>query len=83
MWVKARSPTPDPARWRRGRLALEIVRERLALTGVGTTETRFDLIGVDALHGERLSAGREPYEVRVRVVGRTDSLAEAVRIGTT
>ena len=26
-------------------------------------------------------AGREPYEVRVRVVGRTDSLAEAVRIG--
>ena len=70
-----------PGALARGRLALEIVRERLALTGVGTTETRFDLIGVDALHGERLSAGREPYEVRVRVVGRTDSLAEAVRIG--
>src|SRR4051794_19072479 len=70
-----------PGALARGRLALEIVRERLALTGVLTTETRFDLIGVDALHGERLSAGREPYEVRVRVVGRTDSLAEAVRIG--
>jgi len=70
-----------PGALARGRLALEIVRERLALTGVGTTETRFDLIGVDALHGERLSAGREPYEVRVRVVGRTDGLAEAVRIG--
>ena len=70
-----------PGALARGRLALEIVRERLALTGVATTETRFDLIGVDALHGEKLSAGREPYEVRVRVVGRTDSLAEAVRIG--
>jgi hypothetical protein len=70
-----------PGALARGRLALEIVRERLALTGVATTETRFDLIGVDALHGETLSAGREPYEVRVRVAGRTDSLAEAVRIG--
>jgi len=70
-----------PGALARGRLALEIVRERLALTGVSTTETRFDLIGVDALHGEKLSAGREPYEVRIRVVGRTDSLAEAVRIG--
>src|SRR4051812_26990404 len=70
-----------PGALARGRLALEIVRERLALTGVGTTETRFDLIGVDALHGEKLSAEREPYEVRVRVVGRTDGLAEAVRIG--
>lgn len=64
----------------RGRLALEIVRERLALTGVATTELRFDLIGVDALHGPALSAG-EPYEVRVRVAGRTDTLAEAIRIG--
>src|SRR3954452_18326858 len=70
-----------PGALARGRLALEIVRERLALTGVATPETRFDLIGVDALHGEKLSAGREPYEVRVRVAGRTDSLAEAVRIG--
>src|SRR5215211_7630998 len=66
----------------RARLALDIVRERLQLTGVQATETRFELIGVDALHGERLSAGAgEPYEVRVRVAGRTDSYAEAVRIG--
>jgi len=70
-----------PGALARGRLALEIIRERLALTGVARTETRFDLIGVDALHGETLSAGSEPYEVRVRVVGRTDSLTEAVRIG--
>ena len=51
----------------RGRLALEIVRERLALTGVRTSETRFELIGMDA--------------VRLRVVGRTESMSEAVRIG--
>lgn len=67
----------------RGRLALDIVRERLELTGVKTTELRFDLMGVDSIHGDTLSTrgGQEPYEVRVRVTGRTDSLKEAVRIG--
>lgn len=72
-----------PGALARGRLALEIVRERLALTGVKATELRFDLIGVNSIHGEALSTadGLEPYEVRVRVVGRTDSLKEAVRIG--
>jgi Acyclic terpene utilisation family protein AtuA len=70
-----------PGALERGRLALNVVRERLSLTGVRTTETRFDVIGVDSLHGATLPRGREPYEVRVRVVGRTDSMAEAVRIG--
>ena len=70
-----------PGALARGRLALEIVRERLALTGVRMTEARFDLLGVDSLHGPIRSAASDPYEVRVRVVGRTDSLAEAVRIG--
>jgi hypothetical protein len=68
----------------RGELALDIARERLALTGVRASELRFDLIGLNALHGDRLSmrARRdEPYEVRARVAGRTGSLNEAVRIG--
>ena len=66
----------------RARLARDIVRERLALTGVAASELRFDLIGLDALHGEERAAGTaEPYEVRLRVAGRTDSFAEAVRIG--
>ena len=66
----------------RARLALEIVRERLRATGVRIDELRCDLIGVDALHGERRAHGdAEPYEVRVRVAGRTDAMAEAVRIG--
>jgi hypothetical protein len=71
-----------PGALARGRLALDIVRERLRLTGVATSETRFELIGLDSLHGPALAAGAaEPYEVRVRVAGRTDSLGEAVRIG--
>jgi hypothetical protein len=71
-----------PGALARGRLALEIVRERLQLTGVQSNELRFDLIGVDSLHGAEVSAhANEPYEVRVRVAGRTESLREAVRIG--
>jgi hypothetical protein len=66
----------------RAKLALRIVEERLRLTGVRCRETRFELIGVDALHGATLSSGvPEPYEVRARVVGRTDSADEALRIG--
>ena len=70
-----------PGAVERGRLALDIVRERLALTGVRTSDARFDLIGMDALHGSALSGHHATYEVRIRVVGRTDSLAEAKRIG--
>jgi hypothetical protein len=71
-----------PGALARGRLALDIVRERLKLTGVASSELRFDLIGVDSLHGAEISArANEPYEVRVRVAGRTENLREAVRIG--
>jgi Acyclic terpene utilisation family protein AtuA len=71
-----------PGALARGRLALEIVRERLKLTNVATTELRFELVGVDSLHGPEVSArAGEPYEVRVRVSGRTENLREAVRIG--
>jgi Acyclic terpene utilisation family protein AtuA len=71
-----------PGALARGRLALEIVRERLKLTGVAASELRFELIGVDSLHGAQVSArANEPYEVRVRVAGRTENLREAIRIG--
>ncbi len=59
-----------PGALARARLALEIVAERLRLTGARCREVRYDVIGVDALHGARLSAGAEPYEVRARVAGR-------------
>jgi hypothetical protein len=71
-----------PGALARGRLALEIVRERLKLTGVATSDLRFDLIGVDSLHGGDLAArASEPYEVRLRIAGRTENLCEAIRIG--
>ena len=70
-----------PGAVNRGRLALDIVKQRLELMGVKMQESRYDLMGVDSLHGEKLSAGHDPYEVRVRVAGRTETLAEAVRIG--
>ncbi|PTB18276.1 ABC transporter substrate-binding protein [Trinickia symbiotica] len=66
----------------RARLALDIVRERLALAGVDVGELRFDLIGVDALYGPSLSMSHPaPYEVRARVAGRAPTLEEATRIG--
>jgi hypothetical protein len=71
-----------PGALARGRLALDIVRERLKLTGVVASELRFELIGVESLHGAEVSVhANEPYEVRVRVAGRTENLREAVRIG--
>jgi hypothetical protein len=72
-----------PGAVERGRLALDIVRERLQLTGAQTSELRFDLIGVNALHGESAgtAGGTQPYEVRARVTGRAASAEEAQRIG--
>jgi len=71
-----------PGALARARLAQAIVAERFALTGVALTEVRYDLIGVNALHGDRdMQGDDEPREVRLRVIGRTDSLQEAIRIG--
>jgi hypothetical protein len=71
-----------PGALARARLARDIVAERLTLTGVKTTELRLDLIGVDAILGAAsVNPATEPGEVRLRVAGRTDSMAEAVRIG--
>jgi hypothetical protein len=65
----------------RARLAGEIVADRLKLIGVTPREARYDLIGVDALHGRALSQGApEPYEVRLRVAARTDTAREAARV---
>lgn len=73
-----------PGALARARLAQEIVASRLALTGVALTEVRYDLIGVNSvnpLQGDSLAPGAEPLEVRLRVVGRADSMREAVRVG--
>ena len=71
-----------PGAVERARLALEVVRERLALTGVATRELRLDLIGLDSLYGDTAREERgEPYEVRLRVAARTQTLEQAIRIG--
>lgn len=64
----------------RGRMAIEIVRERLDIVGAQIEELRGDLIGIDAVDVTGRSSG-EPREVRVRIAGRTASEAEAARIG--
>ena len=66
----------------RAKLALRIVEERLKLTGVATKELRLEIIGIDSVHrGAQAGSGPEPREARIRVVGRTDSLRDAIRIG--
>ncbi|MGO9118949.1 MAG: acyclic terpene utilization AtuA family protein [Desulfomonilaceae bacterium] len=71
-----------PGAVERAKLASKIVLERLELTAVECTEVRADLIGIDALHGFSLSrTSHEPYEVRLRVAGRTSKMQEAVRVG--
>lgn len=71
-----------PGAAKRGRLALDILAERLRLIGLACREIRGELIGVDAILGPHLSKPQgEPAEVRARFVGRTDRLDDAIRIG--
>ena len=67
----------------RGRLALDLVRERLELAGGPAREIRFELVGVDAVHrgAGGATAQPQPREVRARVAGRTATLSQARRIG--
>ncbi len=66
----------------RGQLALKIVHERLRLIGLAADELRGELIGLNAVALAGASdRAAEPAELRVRVVGRTATLEEAVRIG--
>jgi hypothetical protein len=64
----------------RARLAGEIVAERLRLRGFSYDDLRTDLIGLDSLHGPD-DTRPEPYEVRLRVAGRTQNRKAAEAIG--
>ena len=62
----------------RARLGADIVVRRLARSATRTSEVRCDLIGINALHGSRVSSQHgQPYEVRLRVAARTDTLVDA------
>ncbi len=65
----------------RGQLALDVVAERFALIGFPAAEVRYDLIGLNALHGQKISACSEPYEVRARVAARCADAATAALVG--
>ena len=62
----------------RARLAGEIVRERLHDE---VPDLRTDLIGIDSAHRSDFGHPRPPYEVRLRVAGRTRTRELAERVG--
>jgi hypothetical protein len=64
----------------RAKWAAEVIQERLRLRGFTYEDFRVDLIGLSSLHGE---AGQrpEPYEVRLRLAGRTKERKAAYAIG--
>ena len=64
----------------RGRLALEIVRERLAMHALPVDELRLELIGVDAVNFTN-GADEMPREVRIRIAARVRDRLTAERIG--
>jgi hypothetical protein len=65
----------------RGELALGVLQQRLKRLGLDALEHRGELIGVNAMHGPRLGADHEPYEVRVRLAVRTASRPQAEQVG--
>jgi len=64
----------------RAELALEIVAERLKIVGLGAVDLRTEIIGVNSVMKTDLPRGN-PCEVRIRVVGRTDTRQQAEAIG--
>jgi hypothetical protein len=65
----------------RGRLALQVLQQRLQRLGWAGQEQRAELIGVNAMHGEALGPHPEPYEVRLRLAVRCATQAQAERVG--
>ncbi|WP_413205309.1 acyclic terpene utilization AtuA family protein [Rhodospirillum sp. A1_3_36] len=64
----------------RGRLALEILRERMDLLAIPCSEVRGDLIGLDSVLGSPRPDREDPFEVRVRFAARTNSPEDARRV---
>ncbi|MDB5890584.1 MAG: hypothetical protein JWP47_1415 [Polaromonas sp.] len=62
----------------RGQLALDVLK--LRLSGIQPLDSRYELIGLNAIHGPALSGGHEPYEVRARAAMRVATRREAERV---
>jgi hypothetical protein len=69
----------------RGQLALDVLQRRLATAGLGDCESRFELIGVNAILGPKIGEQikqhpghlQEPTEVRARAAVRVDTRKQA------
>ncbi len=61
----------------RGQLALDVLRIRLNEAGFGDCESRYELIGVNTILGDRIMPGSEPSEVRLRVAMRVPTAEQA------
>ena len=59
----------------RGQLALSVLKFRLA--DIKALDSRFELIGVNAIHGSNLAEGCAPYEVRARAAIRVATRVDA------
>ena len=60
----------------RAELARDILAKRLARHSI--SELHFDFLGIDSIHGPRLSRNAPtPYEIRLRAAGRAGSLSAA------
>jgi hypothetical protein len=65
----------------RAQLAEAVVRERFRITGLAIEELRVDYIGMSSLHGEAsLVPAAPPYEVRLRVAGKTKHQVDAHKL---
>lgn len=62
----------------RAKLAGEIITKRI---GDRFEEFRVDYIGMSSLHGEKLSQGATPYEIRFRIAGKSKSKSLAQLVG--
>ncbi len=64
----------------RGKLAINIIKERIDLTAINCTETRGDLIGVNSIFGEDSNGYENNSEIRMRFVARCQDKFNAQRI---
>ena len=62
----------------RAKLAGEIIQKRI---GNKFDEFRVDYIGLSALHGEKLSQSSVPYEIRLRIAGKSGEKSLAQLVG--
>jgi hypothetical protein len=64
----------------RAQLAGKVVEQRFQRRGLDVQELQIDLVGIESLHGHKGSR-TEPYEVRLRVAGKTTDRKVAEVIG--